>query len=229
MSFCLAERKHLEKAAHPGLSPVWSQQAPCGHIQTWNLENTSRFTVKMPTRGKEKNMRANVRNYFSKDLCQNREHYASEYIFKGKRLKYKHWVILIFNHRKVVNLACVKLQKENQPQIKMLNFFKYPDSQKKATSKISLESTPESQSLLKDLNLKHLACMSSCLTCTKKPSWRLKTYVICSLNENVSLQIIFLILQRIFLKLYVYISVTCQTYRFFQYRNCHFNFVFLHR
>lgn len=42
-----------------------------------------------------------------KDLCQNWEHYASEYIFKGKKLKNKHWVILIFNHRKVVNLVGV--------------------------------------------------------------------------------------------------------------------------
>lgn len=35
MSFCLVEtRPHGEKAAHPGLSPAHTQQAPRGHIQT---------------------------------------------------------------------------------------------------------------------------------------------------------------------------------------------------
>lgn len=88
MSFCLVERKHMEKAAHPGLSRVQSQQAPCGHIQTWKLENTSRFTVKGPTRGKEKKIwQQTLEIILKKDLCRNREHYASEYIFKGKKLK----------------------------------------------------------------------------------------------------------------------------------------------
>lgn len=69
-------------------------------------------------------MRANIRKYFKKDLCQNREHYASEYIFKGKKVKYKHWVILIFDHRKVLNLASVELQKKNnQPRYYNANFF----------------------------------------------------------------------------------------------------------
>lgn len=68
---------------------------------------------------------------------------------KEKKLKYL--VILIFDHRKVLNLAYVKLKKTKQntkpPQYYNVKFFSnILRVRKKATSKISSESTSESHS-----------------------------------------------------------------------------------
>lgn len=69
----------------------------------------------MPTRGKEKKHEQMLEFIKIKDLCQNWEHYAFEYIFKGKKAEIQTLSNTNLQSQKSCKFSLCRAPKEKQP------------------------------------------------------------------------------------------------------------------